>query len=344
MSEHDHGLPDSGDRTPQYGGAMRDRAPGKGRFDLLSPFFLQALARLAEQGAAKYAHRNWERGYSTALCADSLMRHATQYLAGNEDEDHLAAIAWNAMAAWHVTRMVEQGHLPPSLVNHLPFFVNGNLPPCDAEHPDYPGVRCTLGTGHDGPFHQHDGDDGTGIGWPMNEDLTVTNYGPIESLAPEDRAAELMARAPGWIGDDFEQARAIFNAVRTIKETGGAVEIAGVKIQPCDEYGLTEEDRARHDIMIERCRLDGCPFGHAVGQEVCARCRRPRLDHGPEKARSGCDYLGPGTRSSCNYCGCEIRWDGRAWRDNHPGETAYCHQSKDPDAGHVPAQAGDLRG
>ena len=40
-------------------------------------------------------------------------------------------------------------------------------------------------------------------------------------------------------GLDLDAARAMLNAANTIKATGGAVEIGGVRIEPCDEYGST---------------------------------------------------------------------------------------------------------
>ena len=124
-------LADSGNRTEQYGGAVRDREPGKGRFDLLSPFFLQALAEHAEKGAVKYApasgdtsHRNWERGYSIALCMDSAMRHLNQFAAGDTSEDHVVAAAWNLMAIYHVREMIERDALPDDLARgYLPLHM-----------------------------------------------------------------------------------------------------------------------------------------------------------------------------------------------------------------------------
>ena len=38
---------------------------------------------------------------------------------------------------------------------------------------------------------------------------------------------------------DLDAARAMLNAANTIKATGGAVEIGGVRMEPCDEYGST---------------------------------------------------------------------------------------------------------
>jgi hypothetical protein len=42
-------------------------------------------------------------------------RHLIEYKKGKTDEDHLAAIAWNAMAIMHYQEMIKLGHLPPEL-------------------------------------------------------------------------------------------------------------------------------------------------------------------------------------------------------------------------------------
>ena len=56
--------------------------------------------------------------------------------------------------------------------------------------------------------------------------------GDFPCCAPE--AASGAAVAP-----NLDAARAMLNAANTIKATGGAVEIGGVRIEPCDEYGST---------------------------------------------------------------------------------------------------------
>ena len=119
-----HGLPDSGDRTQLHGGAMRDRPFGKGRYDLISPFFLQDLALLLEKGAAKYEVRNWEKGYSLPLCLDSAFRHLTQLMAGDTSEDHAIAVAWNLMAFIHIRHLITSGLLPEDLARgYVPLHV-----------------------------------------------------------------------------------------------------------------------------------------------------------------------------------------------------------------------------
>lgn len=93
---------DDGGSRVDYGGCQREGRDGKGRYDLITPIGLERLALWYELGAKKYGDRNWEGGgMPFGHCLDSLFRHAVKYMAGYTDEDHLAAIAWNAFALMH---------------------------------------------------------------------------------------------------------------------------------------------------------------------------------------------------------------------------------------------------
>jgi hypothetical protein len=94
-------LKDSGNRENYESGAMRDNGTGKGRFDLVACQGLLRLSRLYEAGAKKYSDRNWEKGMNISRYVDAAMRHLTKYLAGCDDEDHLAAVAWNVFCIMH---------------------------------------------------------------------------------------------------------------------------------------------------------------------------------------------------------------------------------------------------
>lgn len=94
-------LADSGARADYTTGATREPSTGKGRYDLISPIALMRLARHYENGAIKYTDRNWEKGIPISRCIDSAMRHLTQYMAGWNNEDHLAAVMWNIAAIMH---------------------------------------------------------------------------------------------------------------------------------------------------------------------------------------------------------------------------------------------------
>jgi len=58
-----------------------------------------------------------------------------------------------------------------------------------------------------------------------------------ECILPDERTTPAPVGAA--VALDLDAARAMLNAANTIKATGGAVEIGGVRIEPCDEYGST---------------------------------------------------------------------------------------------------------
>jgi len=96
-------------------GAQRDNAIGKGLPTLVSPLFETELWRHLEAGAAKYAPRNWEQGLPLCSILDSLLRHVHAERMGDTSENHLGAIACNAMFYVHTKRAIEQGLLPQEL-------------------------------------------------------------------------------------------------------------------------------------------------------------------------------------------------------------------------------------
>ena len=106
---------DSGKRQEFDTGSKRDTRDGKGRFDLIPPYALTRLARHYENGATKYGDRNWEKGQPLARYLDSMIRHAYKFLGGSREEDHLAAVAWNALAYIETEYRIEQGILPADL-------------------------------------------------------------------------------------------------------------------------------------------------------------------------------------------------------------------------------------
>jgi hypothetical protein len=102
MAKLDGKINDGGERI-NYGenAAVREPSTGKGRPDLISPFALTRLAKWYELGSMKYADRNWEKGMNFSRYTASMFRHVIAWMMGREDEDHLAAIAWNAFAIMH---------------------------------------------------------------------------------------------------------------------------------------------------------------------------------------------------------------------------------------------------
>ena len=106
---------DSGARQEFSTGARRDVQEGKGRFDLLPYYAITRLAQHFENGAKKYGDENWKKGMPLRRYLDSMMRHAFKFMAGMSDEDHLAAVIWNACCLLETQEMIEQGILPKEL-------------------------------------------------------------------------------------------------------------------------------------------------------------------------------------------------------------------------------------
>ena len=78
-------------------GAQRDTAEGKGRPSLISPVLIHRLGVILEKGAEHYGADNWMKGMPYRRTADSMIRHIYQWLAGDTEEDHLAAVCFGAM-------------------------------------------------------------------------------------------------------------------------------------------------------------------------------------------------------------------------------------------------------
>lgn len=108
-------MTDSGERQHFTTGAVRDAADTKPMLGLISPFFLRRLGWWLTLGARKYDARNWEKGMPFSRVVDSLERHVQAFKAGEVDEDHLAAVACNAMFLVHYQEMVRRGVLPAGL-------------------------------------------------------------------------------------------------------------------------------------------------------------------------------------------------------------------------------------
>lgn len=113
-------IKDSGSRTKFESGAVRDVQNDKGRMDLLPKLALWALARHYEEGAKKYADRNWEKGMPVSRMLDSGSRHLFKFEMGMTDENHLIAAIWNLLGLYETLLRIEMGVLPKEL-NDLPY-------------------------------------------------------------------------------------------------------------------------------------------------------------------------------------------------------------------------------
>lgn len=92
-------LKDSGERREFQTGAVRDMSYGKGDMVSLPNAAILRLSKHYEVGATKYGRWNYTRGIPTSSFLDSSLRHIFKYLDGWDDEDHLAAAAFNILGA-----------------------------------------------------------------------------------------------------------------------------------------------------------------------------------------------------------------------------------------------------
>lgn len=99
MNDENSIIKDSGERTTFTSGAQRDMHEGKG--DMASVPW-EAILRLSvhyENGAKKYERWNFRKGIPVSSFIDSACRHLAKYQCGCDDEDHLAAAAFNVLGA-----------------------------------------------------------------------------------------------------------------------------------------------------------------------------------------------------------------------------------------------------
>ena len=92
-------IKDSGDRTEFSTGAVRDMHEGKGDMVSLPWEAILRLSRHYETGAKKYGRWNYQKGIPVSSFIDSACRHLAKYQCGLDDEDHLAAAAFNVLGA-----------------------------------------------------------------------------------------------------------------------------------------------------------------------------------------------------------------------------------------------------
>lgn len=108
---------DDGMRDKYPSGALRSLHEGRGRFDLVSPIGLKRLAIRYEAGGKQKGDRNWELGFPVSRACCSAVGHLYEYLDGDREEDHPAAIAWQMFCVMHFEIMVERGILPRELLD-----------------------------------------------------------------------------------------------------------------------------------------------------------------------------------------------------------------------------------
>jgi dATP/dGTP diphosphohydrolase, N-terminal len=103
----EHKLADSGARQVTDNGFMREPEIDKPDYlrvlqarglDLVPAELIERIAEHYFQGGLKYTPNNWMRGTDSESLERnrrSAARHFVQWLHGETDEDHLAAVVWN---------------------------------------------------------------------------------------------------------------------------------------------------------------------------------------------------------------------------------------------------------
>jgi len=106
-------IKDSGERKVFSTGMQRDSGQKTLRMDLV---WLPGLIRVAEhygKGAIKYSARNWEKAGTKEefdRFKESAWRHFTQYMRGDQDEDHMAATIFNMFGMEYVRGRVAEAY------------------------------------------------------------------------------------------------------------------------------------------------------------------------------------------------------------------------------------------
>jgi hypothetical protein len=108
---------DSGKRQEYDSGMVRDLQDGKPDFSLIFPDMpyqdqpITRWAALMTRGADKYGRRNWQVAKSAEEVERfkaSALRHMMQWMTGENDEDHMAAVMFNLNAAEYVKWKLKQ--------------------------------------------------------------------------------------------------------------------------------------------------------------------------------------------------------------------------------------------
>lgn len=77
-------------------GGVRERRVGKGCYKWMSMAALRRLADRYEYGGLRYnVADDYKKGLPASDCWDSAVRHLVDWMSGDDEEDHLAAAAWN---------------------------------------------------------------------------------------------------------------------------------------------------------------------------------------------------------------------------------------------------------
>jgi len=118
-------LKDSGAREEFGTGSVRDKQRGKGAFHLVPSWVVWLVSRIYEEGALKYAPRNWELGQNLSQYVKSAENHLAKLKAGLRDEPHASQVIWNMIGYVYTGALCKLG-LRPKELNDMPDQLNAD--------------------------------------------------------------------------------------------------------------------------------------------------------------------------------------------------------------------------
>jgi hypothetical protein len=89
--------------------------PNERGSDLIHEYFTARVEAHLYKGELKYGRDNWTKGINLARTFGSCCRHLFLWAWGDTAEDHLAAVAVNAMFLMCTEREIAEGRLPENL-------------------------------------------------------------------------------------------------------------------------------------------------------------------------------------------------------------------------------------
>lgn len=133
---NDFGIKDSGERVEYPSGMRRDTLIGKPRYELVDRAMLTRWAVHMTRGAEKYGSENWRLANSEEEARrfqGSAMRHLIQWMNGEREEDHAAAILFNVAAYEHVRTKLSESDSCQCMCHRDPRASGASeAPPCCA--------------------------------------------------------------------------------------------------------------------------------------------------------------------------------------------------------------------
>ena len=129
-------IKDSGERRSFETGAVRDMSEGKGDMVSIPWESILRLSKHYEAGAKKYKRWNFRQGIPVSSFIDSACRHLAKYQCGMDDEDHLAAAAFNVLGAMLMETTRPELIDLPSRKGRKTYDYNRNTDYEDERYPD----------------------------------------------------------------------------------------------------------------------------------------------------------------------------------------------------------------